>query len=88
VTLISFITMPLMVVLFVCADQVIHLLLGGKWSGAAGIFKVLSITAFIQPAASTVGLVVVSLGQSRRYLIGGIGGGILAVLSFVAGLPW
>jgi PST family polysaccharide transporter len=62
--------------------------LGGKWTGAANIFKVLSVTAFIQPVASTVGLVLVSLGQSKRYLKWGIANSVLTVFSFVVGLPW
>ena len=88
VTLIAFITMPLMVFLFVCADEVIGLLLGSKWSGAVNIFKILCIVAFIQPAATTWGLVLVSLGQSKRYLKWGIANSILIVLSFIVGLPW
>jgi PST family polysaccharide transporter len=88
VSLIAFITMPLVVFLFVCADEVIGLLLGSKWSGAADIFKILCIGAFIQPVATTWGLVLVSLGQSKRYLKWGIANSILIVLSFIVGLPW
>jgi len=88
VTLLAFIAMPLMVFLFVCADQVIGLLLGSKWSGAADIFKILCIAAFIQPVATTWGLVLVSLGQSKRYLKWGIANSILIILSFILGLPW
>jgi PST family polysaccharide transporter len=88
ITMISFITMPLMVFLFVCADEVIDLLLGSKWSGAAGIFKILAIAAFIQPVISLSGLVLVSLGQSKRYFTFGIINSIIIVTSFVLGLPW
>jgi len=88
VTLLAFITMPLMVFLFVCADQVIGLLLGSKWSGAADIFKILCIVAFIQPVAGTVGLVLVSLGQSKRYFVFGTIHSIIIVISFILGLPW
>jgi len=88
VTLLAFITMPLVVFLFVCADQVIGLLLGSKWSGASNIFKVLSIVAFIQPVISTAGLVLVSLGQSKRYFVVGAISGIIVVISFILGLPW
>lgn len=88
ISLIAFITMPLMVFLFVCADQVIGLLLGSKWSGAADIFKILCIAALIQPVGTTWGLVLVSLGQSKRYLKWGFANSILIVLSFIVGLPW
>jgi len=63
-------------------------LLGSKWSGAANIFKVLSAAAFIQPVASTVGLVLVSLGQSKRYFVLGTISGIIVVISFILGLTW
>lgn len=88
VTLLAFITMPLMIFLFVCADEVIALLLGSKWSGATGIFKILCINALIQPALGTVGLVLISLGQSKRYFTIGAINSTIAVLSFVVGLPW
>jgi PST family polysaccharide transporter len=88
ITLISFITMPLMVFLFICAEQVIDLVLGSKWSGAIDIFKVLSIAAFIQPVVSTAGLVLVSLGQSKRYLTIGAINSTITVISFVVGVPW
>ena len=88
VTLLAFITMPLMVFLFVCADEVIGLLLGGQWSGAVDIFKILCIAAFIQPVAGTVGLVLVSLGQSKRFFTFGTINSIFIVISFILGLPW
>jgi len=88
ITLIAFITMPLMVFLFVCADEVIGLLLGSQWSGAVNIFRILCIVAFIQPVQSTGGLVLISLGQSKRYLTIGTINSIIMVISFIAGLPW
>jgi PST family polysaccharide transporter len=88
ISLIAFMTMPLIVFLFVCGDQTIHLLLGNQWSGAAGIFKILAIAAFIQPVVSTAGLVLVSLGQSKRYLKWGVFNSIITVASFIVGLPW
>jgi O-antigen/teichoic acid export membrane protein len=88
VTLIAFITMPLMVFLFVCANEVIGLLLGSKWSGATNIFKVLCICALIQPVSTTTGVVLVSLGQSKRYFTFGVVNSIIIGISFVLGLPW
>jgi PST family polysaccharide transporter len=88
ITLLAFITMPLMVFLFFCADQVVHLLLGDQWSGAVNIFKILCIVAFIQPVVSTAGLVLISLGQSKRYFTIGAVNSIIIVISFVLGLPW
>ena len=88
ISLIAFITMPLVAFLFVCADQAIYLLLGNQWIGAVTIFKILCINAFVQPVLGTTGLVLISLGQSKRYLIIGILNSIVIVISFVLGLRW
>ena len=88
ITLIAFITMPLMVFLFVCAKQVILLLLGSQWLGAVDIFKILCINALIQPTMGTGGLVLISLGQSKRYLTVGTINSVIIVISFILGLHW
>ena len=88
ITLISFVTMPLMVVLFLCADDVIHLFLGDQWLGAINIYRVLCIVAFIQPVGSTWGIVLVSLGQSGRYFRWGIVSSAVIIISFICGLQW
>lgn len=88
ITLIAFITMPLAAFLFVCADQAIYLLLGSQWIGAATIFKILCLNAFVQPVLGTAGLVLISLGQSKRYLIIGILNSIVIIISFILGLHW
>lgn len=88
IEIIAFLSMPLMVFLFVCAEDVILLLLGPNWSGASNIFKVLCLAAFVQPVASTRGLVLLSLGYSGKYLKWGVANGIITILSFVIGLRW
>jgi PST family polysaccharide transporter len=62
--------------------------LGSKWSGAVNIFRILALAAFIQPVTGTVGLVLVSLGQSKRYFTIGTINSIILVISFILGLPW
>lgn len=88
ISLIAFISMPLTAFLFVCADQVIYLLLGSKWLEAASIFKILCINAFVQPVAGTLGLVLISLGQSRKYFNVGAINSIIIIISFIGGLRW
>ena len=88
ITLLSFVTMPLMVFLFLYAKQVILVLLGSKWLEATDIFRILCVIAFIQPVATTWGLVLVSLGQSKRYLIWGIINSLFIVTSFIIGVKW
>ncbi len=88
VSIIAFITMPLMVYLFICSEEVIRMLLGDKWMDVVPIFRILSIAAFIQPVTTLWGTVLISLGQSRRFLVWGVLQAIIMVSSFVAGLFW
>jgi PST family polysaccharide transporter len=88
VSLIAFASMPLMAFLAVCSENIVALLLGKQWLQAAGIFRVLALAAFIQPSASTRGVVVLSLGQSGRYLRWGIFNSLATVSAFMIGISW
>ena len=88
VQLLSFVTMPLVVLLAVCSRNVILLALGDQWGGASRIFQILAVTAFIQPLSSTVGIVLLSRGLSGRLLKLGIFNSSLIVLSFIIGIRW
>lgn len=88
ILLLAFVTMPLMTFLFVCAEDVIGLVLGKQWFGAVPIFRILAVTAFIQPVETTRGFVMIALGQTRRYLLWGCVTSTAMVLSFAVGLPW
>ncbi len=86
--LLAFLSIPLMVLLLVCADEVILIFLGPNWRQAAPIFKILCLVSLIQPIASTCGLVLISLGRSQRYLNWGVANAVITAAAFVAGLPW
>lgn len=88
VQFLSFICMPLVVLLAVCSKSVVNIMLGSQWTGASRIFQILAITAFIQPASSTAGVVLLSLGRSGRILKFGIFNSSFIVLSFVVGVRW
>ena len=88
ISIVAFMSMPVMVFLFVCSDDVILLLLGPNWAGTGAIFKVLCLVSFIQPIASTRGIVLVSLGLSEKYFKWGMLNGIVTITSFLIGLPW
>lgn len=88
VSVLAFINMPLIVLLFVFSDDIIRLILGEKWYGVSLIFKILTFTAFIQPVFTTVGLVFTSLGQTKRQLKWGVCYSTAIVVAFFVGLPW
>jgi len=88
VLLLSFMSMPVTVLLAVCAEDVIAVVLGDKWLQAASIFQVLALTAFIQPVSTTTGTVMLSMGQSKRFLALGLFNSAVIVASFGVGIRW
>ncbi|MBS3917375.1 MAG: lipopolysaccharide biosynthesis protein [Deltaproteobacteria bacterium] len=87
-SILSFFYMPLVVYLIIYSDVIILLLLGKDWIDAAYIFKILGITAFIQPVSTTRGLVMVSCGKTKKYLISGIANALGMILTFSIGIHW
>ena len=86
--LFAFFSMPAVVLLFICAEPLILLILGSKWISAAPIFRLLAVTALIQPIASTRGMILISTGQSKRYFKWGIWNAVAVIFAFVAGIQW
>jgi len=87
-SMISFITMPLVAMLAALSHEVIAIVLGKQWMDSAIIFKVLAFAAVFQPIWSTIGWIYVSLGQTKRLMRWGLVMVPLIVISFVIGLPW
>jgi PST family polysaccharide transporter len=81
-------SMPFTAFLFARVGEIIQILLGPAWRGVVPIFAILALVAFIQPALTLWGIVVLSRGMGRRYLHIGIFNSVCCVLGFVAGLPW
>jgi len=82
------ITVPLAFYCAVEADFVVQVVLGRQWLAAIPVFRTLAIGALILPAAATRGLVVVSMGRSRRFLCVEAFNAILCVAAFAGGLPF
>jgi O-antigen/teichoic acid export membrane protein len=87
-SIIAFVSMPLVTLLFVCSEGLIRLVLGAKWGAASPLFQLLAITAFIQPAASTWGVVLLSSGQGTRYFRWGAFNAAATSLAFLIGVRW
>lgn len=87
-SLLAFISMPLVAFLYTCSENVIRLLLGPRWVGAAELFSILALVAFVQPVTGLTGTVLVTLGRGGRYFRWGLYNAIITVISFFSGLPW
>jgi PST family polysaccharide transporter len=86
--LIALACMPLIALLWVLSREIVLLVLGPQWTGAAELFSIMAVAAFVQPVLNTSGWVYVSLGQTGRMARWGALFALLYCLSFVAGLPW
>ena len=88
VLLLAFFCMPLMTIVFVFSGEVILVFLGEKWRDLNPLFKIFAIVGFIQIPANVKGLMLLSCGKSRQYMIQGVALSIVNVFSFVIGLQW
>lgn len=88
VRLLAWLTMPLMILMYVSSSDIIHIVLGPQWSGVAPIFSILAIVGFIQPIGSLRGLLLISSGQSRRNLYAGLIGSSIVTSGFIIGIRW
>jgi PST family polysaccharide transporter len=82
------VSMPVAVFLFLHPQHIILLVLGEKWIEAVVIFKILAISAFILPVASTPGFVMVTCGKTKRYFFLGLTGAIIFVFALSIGIRW
>jgi PST family polysaccharide transporter len=86
--ILALVSMPLIVFMFTCSEQIILIVLGEQWSDSGEIFKILALVALVQVVSSTRGTVLITTGKSRRYLILGSASAVIFSISFVLGLPW
>jgi PST family polysaccharide transporter len=86
--ILSFIYMPAVVYLGIYSENIIRLILGDNWIGAAVIFRILSFGAFILPIASTPDIILQTCGLTRRYFIYGTVNAFITIFSFAIGVLW
>lgn len=88
VSALAFLSMPLMLFIVINATDVVALALGKGWLELVPILVLLGISGFIQPVAGLRGLVLLSLGRSRRYMMWGFLHAIAVSMSFGIGVAW
>lgn len=81
-------TMPLTCLVLVFPGEVIHVLLGPQWAGAAPILAWFGIAMIYQPVAATSGCLLMSQGRSGLLLRQGLISASTTVLAFAVALPF
>ncbi|MEC3879894.1 lipopolysaccharide biosynthesis protein [Parapedobacter sp. 10938] len=86
--ILAFFSMPLVMFLVVFSKEVVLLVLGAQWLEASRIFQLLAVTSLIQPVAGTKGVVMITMGQTKRYFAWGGINAVATVCAFLIGMNW
>ncbi|WP_193195742.1 lipopolysaccharide biosynthesis protein [Nostoc sp. MG11] len=88
ISVIAFLTTPTIIFMIVASEDIIGFLLGSQWLGASNIFRLLAISALVQPLCNTTGWLYISRGRSDRMFKWGLFSSSWLVTSFFIGLPY
>lgn len=86
--LLTALTTPLCLTLAVLAPEIVLIVLGPRWEGAIPIFRLLAISAVLQPILNTSGWLYTATGNSKRLFKWGSLGSLWLIGSFFIGLPF
>lgn len=84
----SFVNMPLMMFLFLEGKDIILFVLGEKWIEAVVIFRIFTLAGFIRPVLNTAGIVMISLGKTKKNFVLGLVNSIAIILAISIGAKW
>lgn len=84
--ILAFFSMPVVIYLGIFAEDLILIVLGEQWVEAGFIFQILAIAAFIQPVASTPGIILITTGRVKRYFNIGVVNAVCTVTGFAIGV--
>lgn len=88
VFILAFFSMPIVACLGLFSKELILIVLGNQWMKSSQIFSVLALAAFIQPVASSSGLVMITTGQTKKFFIIGCCSSVVTVTGFFIGIHW
>jgi O-antigen/teichoic acid export membrane protein len=86
--LVAYVTLPLIIGLSVFSREIIVILLGPQWLQASVIFRILSVSAILQPILNTTGWLFTSLNRTGVLARLGFITSICYAFAFVLGLRW
>lgn len=88
VSAIALITFPMMVGLFVVADEFVLALLGTKWAELIPVLRIFCVLGLIQSISATVGWIYQSQGRTDLMFKWGMAAGAVVMLAFAIGIRW
>lgn len=85
---VAYVSLPLICLLSALSDEVVGVMLGRDWAGAAPIFQILAIGGLMVSLRSANGWLFVSSGRTGRQAVWALANRPVIIAGFVAGLPW
>jgi PST family polysaccharide transporter len=86
--IVTFVALPPMFSLGICADDVVSFVAGPQWAKAADILRVLGPVGALQVGTATIDWLLLSQGQAHRSLVWEAIRTTVTLLCIVLGLPW
>jgi O-antigen/teichoic acid export membrane protein len=86
ISLIALVTFPMMLGLFVTAENFVLALLGSQWQEVIPVLRILSLLGMVQSIGTTVGWIYQSQGRTDWMFRWSIGAGILLIVSIMLGI--
>lgn len=88
VSFLAFVYIPVMGYFAVYADDIVTVILGQKWIACAAVIRILAFAACVETLASTSGVVMITFGRTKAYLmLGGFQAAFLG-LAMCVGIQW
>jgi O-antigen/teichoic acid export membrane protein len=86
--IISFLFMPIIIYVSIYSHPIVYLALGPKWMQVVPIFRLLTIPIFLSPVIIMLGLIMLSLGHTKRYFFWGLFNCVSTIIAYGIGIRW
>lgn len=81
--ILSYVSFPLGIILYFCADPIISIIFGLNWAPAIPVFRILAISVPLQVVLSTSGSIYQAAGKTKHLFICGLQSAICTVGAFI-----
>ena len=84
----AFIYMPMAVFIAIESEELVRIVLGEQWRGAAPLLRIFAVASMVRPMLGTFQLVMTSCADTRRCLLWGMVNSIGMIVAFATGINW
>jgi O-antigen/teichoic acid export membrane protein len=88
ISFLALVGMPLVVLCFCAAQDIVGLILGSQWAEVVPLFRALAFAAFVDTVSVAAGWTLLPFGHSGRQFLCSTTGALVCAIGFVVGLHW